>query len=102
MIRYPEDFPESAKKLEQFTGKADSFKKSPIAGFALDAEPIKSELAKIGPEFKKARSVAMLGLVDNYESAYKDALENMKSMGLEKVRAEIKKQLEDYLASQKK
>lgn len=102
MIRYPEDFPESARKLEQFAGKPDSFTKSAIAGFSLNSEPIKSELAKIGPEFKKARSVAMLGLVEDYEAAYKDSLEKMKSMGLEKVRAEIKKQLEDYLASQKK
>lgn len=102
MVRYPEDFPESAKKLELFAGKPESFRKSATAGFSLDSEPIKSELAKVGPEFLKVRSVASLGLADNYEELYKEAIDKMKSMGLEKIRAEVKKQLEDYLASQKK
>ncbi|WP_159883159.1 extracellular solute-binding protein [Paenibacillus puerhi] len=101
-VRYPDDFPESGLKIEQYTAKQESFVKSPIAGFTLNAEPIKSELAKVGPEFKKARTIAMLGLTDNYEGVYNEALEKMKKMGLETIRAEIQKQLEAFLAAQKK
>ncbi|GAA3407423.1 extracellular solute-binding protein [Paenibacillus hodogayensis] len=100
--RTPADWPEELQKREKYLSEEKSYVKSTTAGFTLNAEPIKSELAKVGPEFKKVRTVASLGLTENYEADYKEAIEKMKKMGLDKIRDEIKKQLEEFLAAQKK
>ncbi|PYI53344.1 extracellular solute-binding protein [Paenibacillus flagellatus] len=101
-VRNPDDWPEAVQAREKYLSDEKSYVKSTIAGFTLNAEPIKSELAKVGPEFKKVRTIASLGLADNYEALYKEAIDKMKKMGLEKIREEIKKQLEAFLAAQNK
>lgn len=93
--------PESVNSVIERINKKESYVMSPIAGFQLNAEPIKNELTKLGPEFKKASTVAALGLTDDIEGVYKKANERMQKMGLEKVRQEIKTQLEAYLAKNK-
>lgn len=101
-VRKAENTPESVLKIDKYLADAKSFTRSPLASFSLDAEPIKSELAKVGPELKKAQQVAGLGLTDDIEGTYKQAVDNAKKMGLDKIKDEVKKQVDAYLASQKK
>ncbi|MCD9021107.1 extracellular solute-binding protein [Cohnella silvisoli] len=96
-IRTNANLPENIVHINQYLGDTNNFIKSPTSEFSLNAEPIKNELTKVGQEYKKARTIAGLGLTDDYEGAYKKMIEKAKKLGLEKIRAEIKKQLEEYL-----
>ncbi len=100
-IRTNADLPATVVHINEYLGNTNNFVKSPFSEFSLNAEPIKNELTKVGQEFKKARTIAGLGLMDDYEGVYKTMIEKSKKLGLEKIRAEIKKQLDEYMAGQK-
>lgn len=100
-VRKAEDTPDSILKVDKYLADPKSFIRSPIASFTLDAEPIKSELAKVGPEFRTAQQLAGLGLTDDIEGVFQNAVAKANKMGLDKIKAEIKSQVEAYLARQK-
>jgi putative aldouronate transport system substrate-binding protein len=77
----------------------DAAKKSPIAGFILNTDPIKTELSQIATVKSEFKSVSK-GSEDM--ETYEKMVAKLREAGVEKVRLEIKKQIDEYLKNIKK
>lgn len=74
--------------------------RSELIGFVLDTEPIAdqvSQLEAIKSEYMRSLASGALGA--NWEAEYNSWIEKTKAAGLEEVRAEIKRQIDEFLAS---
>lgn len=98
MVRYPFDIDEDVLKYLQYRSKDDTYIKSELAGFSFNQEPVKTEIAKVGPVFADINNLLLLGMLDNPKEKMAQAVEKAKKLGLEKIREEAKKQVEEFLA----
>lgn len=73
--------------------------KTPLIGFTLDSEPVKSELAKIIAVMTEYKNPIDSGIVD-FSSVKEKFLNRLKDAGIDKVLAEYQRQLDQYLAAQ--
>ncbi len=71
-----------------------------LDGFELQTDSIKTEIANISA-VEKEYNYLVLGAED-YEDAHKKFIEKLKSAGLEKVMAEVQKQINDFMATKNK
>jgi len=76
-------------------------KQSKIAGFVLDTQPIDVENSQIRTISTEYRESLLTGSLENYEATYKEAMEKLEVAGLKKVKAEIQRQIDEFLAGQK-
>ena len=73
---------------------------TPLIGFSIDTEPVKTEVAKITTILKEYNPQLLAGMVD-FSSVKDKYLSRLKDAGIDKVLAEYQKQLDTYLASNK-
>lgn len=75
-------------------------KESPILGFVVNTKSIKTELSNIANVMNRYKASLNTGTVDPDETLPK-LMEDLKSAGWDTVQAELQKQLDEYVASQK-
>ena len=97
-VRYPFDMDETVLKYLKYRSRDDSYIKSELSGFAFNQEPVKTEMAKVGPCFTDINTALCLGVLDNYQERMAQAVEKAKKLGLDKIREEAKRQVEEFLA----
>lgn len=73
---------------------------TPLIGFSIDSEPVKTEVAKIASIVGEYSGQIINGTVD-FSSIKDKFLSRLKDAGIDKVLAEYQKQLDTFLASQK-
>lgn len=98
MVRYPFDIDDEVLKYLQYRSKDDTYVKSEVAGFTFNTEPVKTEVAKVGPCFSDLNRLLVIGVLDNYQEKMAEAVEKAKKLGLDKIKEEAKKQYEEFLA----
>jgi putative aldouronate transport system substrate-binding protein len=93
--RTPSNMIESERHWFGWSQKFDSFELSPLAGFVVDPEPIKSELAQISGSLDRYLKPLQAGTVDT-DKGIESVKKGFSSAGLDKVMAEVEKQLTAY------
>ncbi len=76
-------------------------KPSKLAGFVLDQEDFEADNAQISTITNEYLDMLSSGSLADYKAKYAEAMEKLEIAGLDKVRAAIQAQVDDYLASQK-
>lgn len=76
-------------------------KQSKIPGFALDLESIDVEHSQIRTVTNEYRDPLVSGSLEDYEKTYKEAMDKLEVAGLKKVKAEIQRQVDEFLSSHK-
>jgi putative aldouronate transport system substrate-binding protein len=72
---------------------------TPVAGFRLDQEPIKSELSQFDAIRQEYELSLYSGALDNWEQLYAEMLDKMQAAGSGRILEEIQRQVDEYLAS---
>ncbi|MFD0693590.1 DUF3502 domain-containing protein [Paenibacillus sp. GCM10027628] len=75
---------------------------SPIDGLFIAEDSIKNELAKRDQTYEELGKTIEFGVAKNTDQALSDYIEKQKANGLDKVIAEAQKQIDAYLAANKK
>ncbi|MBD0384063.1 extracellular solute-binding protein [Paenibacillus sedimenti] len=88
--------PEVIKYVE-YAQKTDSYYQVPLSNFVFDTKPVATELAKINPKLQQAYDILMTGLDPNWKQFTEKSNKEWRELGLEKVRAEVLKQVQAYL-----
>lgn len=101
-IRYPSDWSDQLIKYDRYPGDPNNCVKLPLTGFSFNAEPVKTEIAKVGPIAKQYGDLLELGLSKDVKGTVETMVEKEKQLGLEKIKQEVKKQVEEFLNSNKK
>lgn len=68
---------------------------SPLLGFAFDAEPVKTEIAKINAIWEQYYKAIIYGILS--EQQYQEFLDKVKAAGSETIIAEMQKQINKFL-----
>ena len=72
---------------------------SPLAGFAIDTEPVKTELANRQAIMDEYGRLLQYGLQENVEGAIAELVEKMNAAGTDKVIEEFQRQVDAFLAA---
>jgi putative aldouronate transport system substrate-binding protein len=91
-------WPEELLKLYKYQFKQDTFTKSAIAGFAFNTDAVKTDVAKCAPIAEKYMQILGCGVNSDPAATLKAMGDELKAAGMENVKAELKKQLNDFLA----
>jgi hypothetical protein len=97
MSRISSDNDAEAIKILEYQGKMDSYYKIPAAGFTFNPEPVKTEIAMVQPKWQESVQLFNVGLDKNWKADAAKLNQELRSLGLEKIRAELIKQLQAYL-----
>lgn len=84
---------EFAKSTNNFANKID--------GLLLNTDNIKNEIAKRDQLETDTGKILQYGAANNKDAALSDYIEKQKAAGLDKILADLQKQVDDYLASNK-
>ncbi|MBD0384502.1 ABC transporter substrate-binding protein [Paenibacillus sedimenti] len=98
--RMPADLPEQVQKYYEYQFKPDTYKKHVLAGFTFDQEPVKSEIAKCNTVMDKYLPFLLSGFGDVNENLSKMNAD-LKAAGVDKIKEELKKQINAFLAQKK-
>lgn len=93
---YTDQDPETLEYINYALDK-NSYYQVPLAGFVFDTKPIQTEIAKIKPLLDPAADILMTGLDPNWKEFAEKLNKEMRDLGLDKVRAEVIKQVQAYL-----
>jgi putative aldouronate transport system substrate-binding protein len=99
--RFPEGTDPLRAKVNEVNQNKDVFYLSPLTGFTFNSESVKTEIAKVAPILTTNLQPVRWGMVDNFDQTLKKANDKAKGMGLEKIRDELKKQLQAFLDTKK-
>jgi putative aldouronate transport system substrate-binding protein len=100
--RTPENLPERAKRYYQYQFNKDTYYKSDLAGFTFNTDSVKGEVAKCSSIAESYLQLLGCGIYDDTEAKLKEMHEKMAASGIDRIKAELKRQLEEFLASKKK
>ena len=85
------------KRYDEYMEKIEKkYQPDPLAGFVLDLTPVEAQYNAINQVRIEFGYPLMAGLVDDVETAYKDYVERLNAAGLEEVRAEFERQLNEF------
>ena len=84
-------------KYVEYARDTDSYYQVPLSGFVFDTKPVATEIAKIIPKLTQATDILMTGLEPNWKEFAQKSNKEWRNLGLEKVRAEVLKQVQVYL-----
>ncbi len=76
--------------------------KSPIMGISFDFSSIESELAQCKAVTSEYYVQLATGALDDYDKTYKEAMSKLEVAGYKKVKAELQRQIDEYIAKNKK
>lgn len=80
-----------------YTLKKDSYYQVPLAGFVFDTSPVATDIAKIKPKLDPTADILMTGLEPNWKELAQKSNKEWRDLGLDKIRAEVIKQVQAYL-----
>lgn len=85
------------KKYDEYMEKIEArYQPDPLAGFVLDVTPVEAQYNAINQVRIEYGYPLMAGLVDDVEASYKDYVERLEAAGLEEVRTEFERQLNEF------
>ncbi|QYR22765.1 extracellular solute-binding protein [Paenibacillus sp. sptzw28] len=88
--------PETIKYI-QYTMDKNSYYQIPLSGFVFDSKPVATEIAQIKPKLQETADILMTGLEPKWKELAQKSNSEWRQLGLEKVRAEVIKQVQAYL-----
>ncbi|WP_168121716.1 extracellular solute-binding protein [Paenibacillus sp. HB172176] len=97
MIRMPEDLDETAQKYLEYSAKADTYYSAVLAKFAFDTSNVKGEFANIQSKADPFIQTLKAGQVKDWEGDAVKLNKDLQGLGLDKIRNEIKTQVQAYL-----
>ncbi|ACT00649.1 ABC transporter substrate-binding protein [Paenibacillus sp. JDR-2] len=97
MSRINVDIDKQILKLMQYSANPSSYYRLPVAGFVFNPAPVKTEIAKIQPMANQVEQVLNSGLDPNWRETARQTNEKLKGLGLDKIRAELIRQVQAYL-----
>lgn len=80
-----------------YQGKNESYFRIPLSGFNFNSDPVKTEIAKVQPKFDQAIQIIRHGLDPNWKTTAEQLNKELRALGLEKIREELKMQIQAYL-----
>ncbi|UUZ96917.1 extracellular solute-binding protein [Paenibacillus sp. P25] len=97
MIRLSSDIDDKEKAYFDYSAKTDSYSYQPLGGFQFDNSDVKSEYANISSKTDPFIQMLKAGQIKDWETQFEKLNGDLKQLGLEKIRAELKKQIQEYL-----
>lgn len=97
MSRINSDNDAETLKLLDYQSKPETYYQQPLAGFVFNAEPVKTEIAKISPLTAQNDPVFKNGIVKDWKAKAEEMNKQMVAYGLEKVRQEVINQVQAFL-----
>lgn len=97
MIRMPEDLDDTAKKYFEYSAKEDTYYAAVLAKFAFDTANVKGEFANVQSKADPFIQMLKAGQVKDWEADAVKLNNDLKALGLDKIRAEIAAQVQAYL-----
>ncbi|SDD07052.1 putative aldouronate transport system substrate-binding protein [Paenibacillus sp. UNCCL117] len=97
MIRLPADLDETAKKYFEYSAKEDTYYAGVLAKFAFDTSNVKGEFANVQSKADPFVQTLKAGQIKDWETSAAKLNNELKGLGLEKIRAELQKQVQEYL-----
>ncbi|UUZ86671.1 DUF3502 domain-containing protein [Paenibacillus sp. P26] len=85
------------KAYFDYSAKTDSYSYQPLGGFQFDNSAVKSEYANISSKTDPFIQMLKAGQIKDWETQFEKLNGDLKQLGLEKIRAELKKQIQEYL-----
>lgn len=86
-----------AIELLHYSADAETYYQLPLTGFHFNPYPVKAEIAKVQPVLKQMVLVFQNGLDPDWRSSAARTNLKVKSLGLDKIRSELIKQIQAYL-----
>ncbi|MCA0755059.1 extracellular solute-binding protein [Paenibacillus sp. N4] len=97
LIRIPAGLPEQLQQYYAYQYKPDTYQKHVLAGFTFDQEPVKNEFAKVNTVMDKYLPFLLSGFGD-VEENLANMNKDLKASGVEKIKEELKNQINAFLA----
>lgn len=86
-----------AKKVLQFANTDTAYYTLPLAQFVFDATPVKTEIAKVTPKLGEYKPLFVTGSDKNWRETAAKMNKELRALGMDKIRAELVKQVQAYL-----
>lgn len=87
---------ETLKYLE-YSAKEDSYYRLPFSGFVFNSESVKTEIAKVQPKFEQQMQIIKGGLDPDWKDHLAKLNKELKGLGMDTIREEVKKQVQAYI-----
>ncbi|WP_426452477.1 ABC transporter substrate-binding protein [Paenibacillus sp. S-38] len=97
MIRLNADLDETAKKYYEYSAKPDTYYAPVLARFTFDNTNVKGEFANIASKTEPFVQQLKTGQFQDWEAQFTKLNAELKPLGLDKLRAELQKQIQAYL-----
>lgn len=97
MIRTPADLDETAKQYLEYSAKPDTYYAAVLAKFSFDTSTVKGEFANVQSKADPFIQTLKAGQVKNWEAEATALNKELKNLGLDTIRGEIKTQVQAYL-----
>jgi putative aldouronate transport system substrate-binding protein len=97
LSRINADNGDEAMKLITYQTADDTYYKLPLSGFVFNSDPVKTEIAKIQPKAATLDPILKSGLDKDWRNSSEKLNKDLRKLGLEKVRAELVKQAQEFL-----
>jgi len=99
--RIPAGLPDKIRELYLYQLKEDTFTETVLAGFTFNQQPVETEIAKCAPLIDKYIRPLQCGLFENPEEKLKEFNSELVAAGVDKIKEELKKQINEFLANKK-
>lgn len=97
MIRLNSNLDEKAKKYFEYSAKADTYYLSGLRKFQFDNTNFKSEYANVSSKVDPFSQLLKAGQIKDWEAQSTKLKGELDALGMDKLRVELKKQLQAYL-----
>ncbi len=88
-----------ASYIEHRNSVSDILKPVPFASFTFNSENVKSQIANIANVSTQYANPLYIGAVKNVDEAFTQLTDKLNAAGIDKVKAEVEKQTQEYLKS---
>lgn len=90
----------STKALELMKSDNDKAKTATTLGFLFNSEPVTAEVAQISAVYAEIQPVLRAGAAPDFDKYIAEAIQKLKDAGIDKVKAEVEKQYNEWKAKQ--
>ncbi|WP_159886956.1 ABC transporter substrate-binding protein [Paenibacillus puerhi] len=97
MIRLASDLDENVKKYYEYSAKPETYYTAVLGKFTFDNTQVKSEFANINSKAEPFVQILKAGQMKDWEAQAVKLNSELKPLGLDKIRAELQKQVQAYL-----
>ncbi|MDF2650388.1 MAG: family 1 extracellular solute-binding protein [Paenibacillus sp.] len=97
MIRLNSELDENVKKYYEYSAKPDTYFLSPLRKFQFDNTNFKSEYANVSSKVDPFSQLLKAGQIKDWEAQTTKLKGELDALGMDKLRVELKKQLQAYL-----